>query len=182
MRLLTDLQISVGNFRKITRQQVVRSLWLGVIIGLLAGIAAVLFFEAIKLASEYLLTGLSGYIPPEPLGEGDPNSSGPTRRWVLPLILGLGGLISGLIIYIFRTPEAAGAGAGAVIDDFHNRGGRVRWRVIPVKLLASAATLGGGGAAGREGPMAQIGGGIGSLIADRFHLGVEAAHFWQGYF
>ena len=173
MRLLTDLQVSVGNFRKITRQQVVRSLWLGVIIGLLAGIAAVLFFEAIKLASEYLLTGISGYIPPEPLGEGNPNSSGPTRRWVLPLILGLGGLISGLIIYIFRTPEAAGAGAGAVIDDFHNRGGRVRWRVIPVKLLASAATLGGGGAAGREGPMAQLGGGIGSLIADRFHLGVE---------
>ena len=54
MRFSTDLQFAVGNFRKITRQQVVRSLWLGVIIGLLAGIAAVLFFEAIKLASEYL--------------------------------------------------------------------------------------------------------------------------------
>ena len=117
MRLFDDLRVSVANFRKITRQQVVRSLWLGVIIGLLAGIAAILFFEAIQLASEHLLTGLSGYIPPEPLGEGSPVSSGPTRRWVLPLVLGLGGLISGLIIYIFRTPEAAGAGAGVVIDD-----------------------------------------------------------------
>ena len=173
VRILKKLKAQSVNFRKITRQQVVRSLWLGVVIGLLAGIAAILFFEAISFASEYLLNELVGFIPPEPLGEGNPISNSPTRRWALPLVMGLGGLISGVIIVVFRTPEAAGAGAGAVIDDFHNRGGRVRWRVIPVKMLAAAATIGSGGAAGREGPMAQIGGGIGSFVAGCFKLGVE---------
>ena len=41
-----------------------------------------------------------------------------------------------------------------------------------VKIVASALTLGTGGSGGREGPIAQIGAGFGSLLANLLHLKV----------
>ena len=163
------LRRRLGRF---TTQKVVRALWLGLLIGLVAGGGAIVFFEAIEFATEHILRNSTGYVPPQPLGEGSAETSGPTRSWALPIVLGLGGLVSGILVFTF-APEAEGAGAGAdqVIDAFHQRGGRMGWRVIPVKLVASTVTIGSGGAAGREGPTAQIGGGFGSLIADRLGLG-----------
>ena len=146
-----------------------RALWLGTLIGVVTGVAAILFFEALDLATRYILTELTGYAPPHPLGEGGGAPAGPTRTWALPIVVGLGALVSGILVYSL-APEAEGAGADQVIDAFHRRGGRMRMRVIPVKLIASAITIGSGGAAGREGPAAQISGGIGSVIADRLGL------------
>lgn len=159
------------NLGQMTSQQVVRALWLGTAIGLVAGLGAIAFAEAIKFATEHLLGNLAGYYPPEPLGEGAASFSGPDRRWALPLVLGLGGLLSGIIVFSL-APEAEGHGTDAAIEAFHRRGGRTRWQVIPVKLVASALTIGSGGAAGREGPTAQIGGGFGSFLAGR--LGLDA--------
>lgn len=48
---------------------------------------------------------------------------------------------------------------------FHRAEGFIRARVPPLKLLASAITIGSGGAAGREGPIALVAGGIGSWYA-----------------
>lgn len=154
----------------LTTHRVLRALWLGTLIGVIAGVGAIVFMEAIRVASHLLLETLAGYKPPEPLGEGTLDSTGPARLWALPLVLGLGGLLAGLLVYTL-APEAEGHGTDAAIDSFHHRGGRVRWQVIPVKLLASAITIGAGGAAGREGPTAQIGGGFGSVLADRLNLG-----------
>jgi chloride channel protein, CIC family len=160
---------SAGRLGMLTRQRLVRSAWLGVIIGLVAGAGAIAFYEAIEFATEHLLGTLAGYHPPAPLGEGSLETSGPTRLWALPLVIGLGGLASGVLVYLL-APEAEGHGTDAAIDAFHNKAGRTRLRVVPVKLLASALTIGSGGAAGREGPTAQIGAGFGTAIADRFHL------------
>src|SRR5690606_30469039 len=85
-------------------------------------------------------------------------------------VLTLGGLLSGVIVF-WLAPEAEGHGTDAAIDAFHHKGGRVRFRAVPVKLIASAITIGSGGAAGREGPTAQIGAGFGSFIAERLGLG-----------
>ena len=148
-----------------------RALWLGALIGVVAGVGAILFFEAIDFSTRYILTELTGYAPPHPLGEGGDEPSRPTRVWMLPIVVGLGALVSGILVYSL-APEAEGAGADQVIDAFHQRGGRMRLRVIPVKLVASAITIGSGGAAGREGPAAQISGGIGSVLADL--LGLDA--------
>ena len=156
---------------RVTTQDVIRALWLGALIGVVTGFVAILFFEALEFATQHLLADLTGYHPPHPLGEGGAEASDPTRRWALPIVVGLGGLVSGLLVYSL-APEAEGAGADQVIDAFHKRGGRIRLRAIPVKLVASAITIGSGGAAGREGPAAQISGGIGSVIADR--LGLDA--------
>ncbi|NIP49119.1 MAG: chloride channel protein, partial [Phycisphaerae bacterium] len=81
----------------------------------------------------------------------------------------IGGLVSGFLVFKF-APEAEGHGTDAAIDAFHNKGGVIRGRVPIIKGLASIATIGTGGSAGREGPIAQIGAGFGSFIASKLKL------------
>src|SRR5262249_18718244 len=77
----------------------------------------------------------------------------------------IGGLISGALVFGL-APEAEGHGTDAVIKAFHHLRGKIRRRVPVVKAIASAITIGSGGSAGREGPIAQIGAGFGSFRAD----------------
>jgi CIC family chloride channel protein len=57
-----------------------------------------------------------------------------------------------------------------MIEAFHHAGGFIRKRVVPIKVLASALTIGSGGSAGKEGPIAQIGAGLGSILASLMRL------------
>jgi len=144
--------------------------FLGIIIGLVSGLAASAFFLMIRGFTS-LFFGPTGYQQPIPSGEGIsiiPSFVG--INWILiPLITTLGGLLVGILIYKL-APEAEGHGTEAVIDAFHNKDGKIRSRVPFVKMLASAITLGSGGSAGREGPVAHIGAGFGSWISDKFKL------------
>ncbi|MCL4347060.1 MAG: chloride channel protein [Candidatus Thermoplasmatota archaeon] len=108
---------------------------------------------------------------PEPISEGGSAfyHFKPYRYWLIPVSTGLGGLISGLIVYGF-APEAEGHGTDAAIEAFHFRKGVIRRRVPLVKLVASAITIGSGGSAGREGPVAQVAAGFGSFVSDAFRL------------
>ena len=63
------------------------------------------------------------------------------------------------------APEAEGHGTDTVVKAFHRAGGFIRARVAPLKLVASAITIGSGGSAGREGPTALVGAGVGSTYA-----------------
>jgi len=92
------------------------------------------------------------------------------HRWFLFLIPVIGGLVSGFLVFKF-APEAEGHGTDAAIDAFHNKGGQIRGRVPIIKGLASIVTIGTGGSAGKEGPVAQIGAGFGSWLANRLRLG-----------
>ena len=85
------------------------------------------------------------------------------------MVTTLGGLLAGVIVFSL-APEAEGHGTDAAIEAFHERGGRIRARIPPIKLLASAITIGSGGSAGREGPTAQIAAGFGSWLGDVFQL------------
>lgn len=62
------------------------------------------------------------------------------------------------------APEVAGHGVPQIIAALTVRGGRIRARVAPLKTMATALTIGSGGSAGREGSIAQIGAGIGSMV------------------
>ena len=73
------------------------------------------------------------------------------RPWAIPLVVGLGGLISGVLVFGF-APEAEGHGTDAAIAAVHHNPKGIRGRVTLIKLVASAATIGSGGSAGREGP------------------------------
>jgi CIC family chloride channel protein len=141
-----------------------RWLLIGSMIGVVAGLGAVLFSRAIEIATRFFLGDLVGYLPPSPIGEGTPVLGSFERPWLLPLVTALGGLISGIIVFSL-APEAEGHGTDAAIDAIHHRGGKLRARVVPVKLVASAITIGSGGSAGREGPAAQISATFGSILS-----------------
>ncbi len=81
------------------------------------------------------------------------------------VVIVVGGLISGFLVYIF-APEAEGHGTDTVVRAFHRTGGYIRAVVVPIKIIASAITIGTGGSAGREGPTALFSSGIGSMYAD----------------
>lgn len=148
---------------------------LGALIGVVAGLAAIAFIFALELSSKLLLEGLGGYQPPLPVGEGNRLAQGEfARPWAIPLVVGLGGLISGVLVFRL-APEAEGHGTDAAIAAVHHNPRSIRWRVTLVKLVSSAATIGAGGSAGREGPTAQISAGFGSLLARRLDLSPQDA-------
>jgi CIC family chloride channel protein len=71
------------------------------------------------------------------------------------------------------APEAEGHGTDSAIDAIHHKQGTVRARIPPIKLIASAITIGSGGSGGREGPAAQISAGFGSLMGKWLRLEVQ---------
>lgn len=145
---------------------------IAVMIGVAAGLSSYVFSFLLKFSTSLLLVRLGGYDPPEPLGEGSLEYVLPSNPLTLPLVTFIGGLLSGLLIYKL-APETKGHGTDAAIDAFHNLEGIIRSRVPIVKMLASALTIGSGGSAGREGPVAQTSAGVGSLLARILHLNVR---------
>ena len=141
---------------------------LSVIIGIFSGLTAILFTKGLEFMTKTILETVIGYHPPKP-GLGWGITPPPARRWLIPAVTALGGLLSGVLVYSL-APEAEGHGTDAAIAAFHKHGGNVRLRVPPVKMLASIATIASGGSAGREGPMAQIGAGVGSFLASLVKL------------
>ena len=89
--------------------------------------------------------------------------------WAILLLPTLGGLICGWLVFTY-APEAEGHGTDAMVKAFHRLQGVIRPRAIVIKAIASIVTIGSGGSAGREGPIAQIGAGFGSLLATRMGL------------
>lgn len=153
--------------RKRPRRQI-RLMALSLIVGGATGLGAVVFYVATLVAVRVALGGGAGYWP-EPSPGGEPRLPWPILPrheflpWLLPLIPAVGGLLSGLLVWIF-APEAEGHGTDAAIKAYHENDGMIRPRVPLVKTIASALTIGTGGSGGREGPIAQIGAGIGSTL------------------
>ena len=88
------------------------------------------------------------------------------------LLPAIGGLIVGPLVMLI-APETKGHGVPEVMEAVTLRGGKIRKRVAFLKILVSSVTIGSGGSAGREGPIAQIGASIGSLLGDLFKLDRE---------
>ncbi len=152
----------------------VRILGLSVVVGVVAGLAAVVFYVVTEAAAYYALDGLAGYRPePHPGGEIKfswmPPTDHPFNPWMLVLVPTVGGLLAGFVIYTF-APEAEGHGTDSVIAAYHQHQGYMRPQVPVVKIIASALTIGSGGSGGREGPIAQIGAGFGSALAGMLRL------------
>lgn len=81
-------------------------------------------------------------------------------RLIPPII---GGAVVGPMVYFFAR-EARGHGVPEVMEAVALKGGMIRKRVVAIKTLASSITIGSGGSAGQEGPIVQIGSGIGSAL------------------
>jgi CIC family chloride channel protein len=83
------------------------------------------------------------------------------------------GLLTAWWVARAAAPEVAGDGVPEAVAALAVHGGRMRARVVPLKTLATAVTLGSGGSAGREGPIVQIGAAMGSWVSTRFGLGED---------
>ncbi len=136
------------------------------LLGAVGTFSAQLFLFMLRISQAVFLTWMASYRPP-----GLPEEGGVLQQTVgsfglllVPLATTLGGLISGVLVYTL-APEAEGHGTGTAVEAFHRAGGFIRARVPLVKMLASAITIGSGGAAGREGPIALIAAGFGSVYA-----------------
>jgi CIC family chloride channel protein len=143
---------------------------LSVAVGIVAGLGAILFEELLRLAVYYFLHLPAGFIEPSRTTETALVATlAVHRHWLYLIIPGLGGLAVGLIVMLL-APEAGGEGADAMIESFHHREGYIRRRVPLIKIIVSSITIGSGGSAGKEGPIAQIGAGFGSILATFLNL------------
>src|SRR5205807_1502645 len=135
-----------GSFRRFSRELEFGAFWrwvaLSVLVGLVAGLAAVAFNSALELANNLVLGRLAGWEPPLPRGDvhllhaaTEPH----LRRWLLWILPAVGGLAAGFVVFRF-APEAEGHGTDAMIDAFHRKRGVIRPRVPLVKGLASVLT------------------------------------------
>jgi CIC family chloride channel protein len=145
-----------------------RILGLSSLVGFVAGLGAIVFYLATKMVEHATMGSIAGYQPePHPAGEAPiawlPAVAGALSPWLLVAVCTVGGLVSGVLVFTL-APEAEGHGTDSVIDAYHRHDGYLRPRVPLVKLVASAITIGSGGSGGREGPIAQIGAGFGSVL------------------
>jgi len=136
------------------------------ILGIIGALGAELFRLLLDFFQTIFFDYIAKYNAPGLASEGKKlaENIGPYGLWLIPVILVIGGLISGFIVYTF-APEAEGHGTDTAVKAFHRQGGTIRKRVAPIKILASAITIGSGGAAGREGPTALFSAGFGSIYA-----------------
>jgi CIC family chloride channel protein len=140
-----------------------RGTLIGILIGVVSGLGAILFNFLLNTGTRFFMQDLTGFVLP-PSAAVRHFLGIPLGRWIMICIPALGGLISALIVFSL-APEAEGHGTDAMIDSFHRKKGIIRRRVPVVKTIASAITIGSGGSAGKEGPIAQIGAGFGSFLA-----------------
>ena len=134
-------------------------------VGVIAGLGAIAFQILSQLVMLFTLISVAGYSPVQPHGEPSIFQTTPPEFSPLLLMVSitLGGLLAGILVFTF-APEAEGHGTDAAIEAYHQKKGIIRARIPIVKMFASAITLGTGGSGGREGPIAQIGAGFGSLL------------------
>ena len=112
---------------------------LSAVVGMVAGVVAWLFRGLILLCRKWLFVRPTGI---ESEGLGGPIEA----HWWIVLIPALGGLIVGVLIHSM-SHESEGHGTDAVVRAFHRMKGVMRSRVIALKALTSAITIGSGGSA-----------------------------------
>ena len=123
---------------------IIKWVFLATVVGIIVGLSTTLF---LKLLNWSRLFG----------------SNYPYYFLLLPVAL----FLSAAIIK-YLAPDAEGHGTEKVIEAVHRRSGKIKAAVVPVKLVATIITLAAGGSVGKEGPCAQIGGGLSSIFADLF--------------
>jgi CIC family chloride channel protein len=117
---------------------------LTIVVGVLAGLAAVLFTVAIDWTTR-LFFGL------------DPSSA---RLFIVPPAVSL--VTGGLLAWVF--PDVRGSGVPQTKAAYHLHGGVIPARVPLGKFVTGVLCIGSGHSMGREGPSVQIGAGLASVV------------------
>ncbi len=135
---------------------------LAVIIGVLAGLGNYVLRQLIELIHHGVITqGMAHFAVDTSVWDWN-------RLYLILFPLCGGILMIPLGAYYARDLRF---GFSRFLEEVNLRGGKVPTRTIFTRGLASAITIGTGGSAGQEGPIAQIGGAIGSKVGQSFKLG-----------
>ncbi len=142
-------------------------LFLSALVGVIAGLGAVVFRALIALAHNLLFYGKLSTVY-------DANAHTAASPWgalvvLVPVIGSLG--VTFLVTHF--APEAKGHGVPEVMDAVYYGKGVIRPVVALFKSLASALSIGSGGSVGREGPIAQIGSAFGSTVGQMFSMATK---------
>ena len=141
---------TVAGTRRLRLREHQLFLALSILIGILAGLAAVLFTLAIERADDVFFG-----VAPSPL-----------RIFLIPVLVSLA--TGFLLAKVF--PGVRGSGVPQTKAAFHLQGGVIPGRVPLGKFLAGALCIGSGHSMGREGPSVQIGAGIASFVGQWLRL------------
>ena len=143
------------HFKTVTEESVIffsifRWVILSVFIGAIVGSASALFLKLISIATNYTSTQIPYYY------------------LLLPIIMSL-------CIFITKkiSPDSEGHGTEKVIRAVHRHQGKIRLRVVPIKIMTTILTVMFGGSIGKEGPCAQIGAALASRFSDMFKFSAE---------
>ncbi len=140
--------LSLGQSLRVRENQIF--LVLVIMIGILSGLAAVLFTLAIK-GTTYLLFGIS------------PSA---VRFLIVPTVVSF---VAGFLLKRY-FPEARGSGVPQTEAAYHLQDGYVPGRVAFGKFVTGVMCIGCGHSMGREGPSVQIAAGMASAIGRWFRL------------
>lgn len=137
--------------------------------GALAAVANVIFHYAVEAASGWFWRDLASALGvARQRVTDDIFSTGvaglPAHWWLIPLVPMTGMALLVVLDYWFPG-EIHGYGLPRFLEIVNVEGGYIKRRWMTLKTLASAITLGCGMSAGVEGPIAQIGGAIGSTVS-----------------
>ncbi|HTV48260.1 MAG TPA: chloride channel protein [Phycisphaerae bacterium] len=132
--------------------------FLALAVGIVTGFGAFAFRELIGLIHNIMFLGQFTF-------HYNSNLFTPESPWgVLVILVPVIGSIPVTFLITKFAPEARGHGVPEVMAAIYYKGGVIRPVVALVKSLASAIALGSGASLGREGPIIQIGSGLGSTL------------------
>jgi len=142
------------------------------ITGLFTGLATFLFVYCLDATNHFFQNHFPSYNNPDVFLDNNTYNFH-FGYWPFIFLPAIGGLLTGYIIYKF-SKETSGSGMDSFIESFHQMEGRLRGRISFYKIFATVFTLGFGGSGGKEGPVAQIGGSIGSKLNNLLGGGPKA--------
>jgi len=145
-------------FKKFLPGENTRMVAIATAIGLMAGLANILFRSVEELIHQGIFQ--QGY-------ELLRLNRGGFYLLLLPL-LPMAGMVLLIPLSILFPGEVNGYGFTKFLRKVNLEGGVIKMREIVLKILACSLTIGTGGSAGVEGPIAQVGGAVGSQVGQFF--------------
>lgn len=147
-------------FRKLLPGENTRLLAIATCIGVMAGALSIVFRMAVHLCHEFFLVGGREFLRID---------DGGWHLLLLPLIP-ITGMVLLIPLSLLFPGEVNGYGFTKFLRTVNLESGYIKARTIVLKIVTTALTIGTGNSAGVEGPIAQIGGAMGSQIGQFFRV------------
>lgn len=167
----------VGRFDWTTLDLVYLRKWtiIGIIIGVLSGLLVIAAYEAIRIFSSFFLSDIVRYVQPYPEDVANLSSNYSLyvlKPWLIPVILGLIGLMIGILSTKLSTAIGKN-GIDEISDEFHNKKNQFSLKISLLRSFSSILAVGSGISGGIEDSLAHTGSTLGSIMGRIFKLDEE---------